>query len=165
MRDFKVRHRGTLPPVLPLSLFVLLLAALASPAASQICTVPGDRSTIQAAADDLTCTEIRLTLAAYPESVRVARALTLVGTTGQPATIEGLVQVERIGTLATLENLAIQSGCPDTSLLVKSRAAVHGVALSVLRSEGLPCPPLPPSTIFADGFESGDTSAWATTVP
>lgn len=165
MRDFKVRHSCSLPPVVLLSLFVLLLAALASPATSRICTVPGDHSTIQAAADDPTCTEIRLTLPAYPESVRILRSLTLRGMPGEPVTLEGLVQVERIGTQVTLENLAIQSGCPDTSLRVMGRATVQGVDLSVLRSASLPCPPLPPSSIFADDFESGSTSAWSTTVP
>lgn len=28
----------------------------------------------------------------------------------------------------------------------------------------LPCPPLVSETIFSDGFESGDTSAWSRTV-
>ena len=41
-------------------------------------------------------------------------------------------------------------------------AQVTGSSLEVERSAALPCPP---SFTFADGFESGDTSAWSSQVP
>ncbi len=47
-------------------------------------------------------------------------------------------------------------------MLVLGGAEVSGTNLTVERSTVLPCPP---SFIFADGFESGDTSAWSSQVP
>ncbi len=66
------------------------------------------------------------------------------------------------GTLVDLVDLAVQNGCLENAMLVQGGAEVSGTNLTVERSVALPCPP---SIIFADGFESGDTSAWSSQVP
>jgi hypothetical protein len=143
-------------------LVVCLLAAGASPVAAGVCTVPGTHASIQAAIDDPACTQVDLAAQTYDESIHVPRSLTLAGPGAGGAVVEGLAQVVGAGTTVTFADLAVRNGCDVASLRVLGGAQVSGSNLEVEHSEALPCPP---STIFEDGFESGDTSAWATTVP
>ncbi|MCP4663725.1 MAG: hypothetical protein GY856_50720 [bacterium] len=127
---------------------------------SGACSVPGTHAKIQAAIDDAACTTITLQTQTYAESVTVARSLTLAGPSGSPATVQGLVLVVGAGTDVQLSDLRVENGCTGGALQVHSGAQVDGSRVEAVRSAALPCPPLA-SQLFADGFESGDTSAWS----
>jgi len=135
---------------------------LAAPTLAGVCTVPGTHAVIQAAIDDPGCTVIELASQTYDESIHLPRSLTLAGPGAGGAVVAGLAQVVGGGTAVTLVDLAVRNGCPQGALRVHGGAQVTGTNLEVERSEALPCPP---SVLFEDGFESGDTSAWSTTVP
>ena len=154
-------NRTLLPRALP-AFLALLLPAPASPALAGVCTVPGSHATIQEAIDDPLCTQIDLAVQTYPESINIPRSLTLAGPGGGGAIVEGLVRVVGAGTLVNLVDLAVQNGCPQNAMLVLGSAQVIATNLTVEHSAALPCPP---SIIFTDGFESGNTSAWSQTVP
>jgi len=143
-------------------LLSILLFATRSAAAT--CTVSGSHQTIQEAVADASCTTINLSSTTYSESVGITRSLTLVGQGAGATTIEGLVQIQGSGTDVHLQGLKIQNGCEPEALESTASAKVQGSDLVVVRSAGLPCPPLIGGAIFSDGFESGDTSAWTSTV-
>ncbi len=144
----------------------LALAAVltAPPLHAQTCTVPGSHATIQAAADDPTCATVTLAAQTYPESVVLRRTLTLAGPAAGGAVVQGLVLVSGVGTVATLRDLRVENGCVPDAVRAAGSARLEGDALDVVRSAGLPCP-LTADAIFADGFESGNTSAWSSTSP
>ncbi len=151
-------------PSTPLAVLALLFLALASPLRAQTCTVPGSHATIQEAIDDPACTTITLSAQTYAESIVIPRSLTLAGPGAGGAIVQGLVLVAGAGTQVTLQDLRVENGCFPSALRTVSGAEVIGTNLEVERLAALPCPP-PPGSIFADGFEPGDTSAWSATVP
>ncbi len=154
-------HRFLRRPALTV-LLVMVLAGLAFPAHSQTCTVPGSHATIQAAIDDPACATITLSAQTYAESINIPRSLTLAGPGAGGAVVEGLVRVVSGGTAVTLQDLAVQNGCFRSAQKAVAGAEVTGSNLTVEHASGLPCPP---SIVFEDGFESGDTSRWSNTVP
>ena len=135
------------------------------PALAGQCTVPGTHDTVQAAVFDPSCDPIELAGATFEESVLIHRSLTLVGVDGGSTTIEGQVRVSESGTQIVLNDLTIRSGCPDATMDVETGANVVGFDIAVGWSAGLPCPEPPVVDVFADGFETGDTSRWSTTSP
>ncbi len=146
------------------ALLVPIVAALAPPLAAQTCTVPGSHTTIQEAADDPACATITLSATIYPESIVIRRSLTLAGPAAGGAVVQGLVLMTGSGTLVTLQDLRVENGCVPDALRAVGGAMVAGEILEVERSAALPCPATA-DTIFADGFESGDPSAWSSTSP
>lgn len=162
------RRRPRLPARVNASLLTsaLLLPLLAAPAAAQICTVPGSHATIQEAIFDPTCVTITLKAAhTYTESIHISRSLTIDCTGAAGAVIQGLVRVQGAGAQVTLQDLAVENGCIPSALAAISGAEVTGTNLAVVHSAALPCPPVTTDTIFADGFESGDTTSWSSTAP
>ena len=154
---------GRLLPSLSAATLLLLLGVwLAAPLQAQTCTVPGTHATIQAAVDDPVCTTIMLSAQIYPESVNIPRSLTLAGPGAGGAVVQGLLRVVGAGTQVTLQDLRVENGCVRNALKAVAGAEVTGTNLEVEHSAGLPCPV---STVFQDGFELGDTSAWSRTVP
>jgi len=151
------------PPRIRLVLFLALVLSARLPVVAITCTVPGSHPTIQGAVNDPACTQIDLADQAYSESISVSRPLTIRGPGAGTATLEGWVRVVGSTTLVTLENLQVRNGCQPEALSVAAGAQVESTGLKVVRSAALPCPEL--TTIFTDGFESGDTSAWSFTVP
>ncbi len=138
---------------------VLILAALTSPLHAQNCTVPGTHSTIQEAIDDPACITITLSAQTYAESIRIPRSLTLAGPASGGAVVQGLVLITGSGTEVELQTLRVENGCLPNALRTTSGATMNGTNLEVERSAALPCPATADS-IFADGFETGNTSAW-----
>ena len=157
---------GTITPGFRFVRLLLAMAlstlALASPAPAQTCTVPGSHATIQQAIDDPGCATITLAAQTYAESVNIPRSLTMVGPGTGGAVVQGLLRVVGAGTQVTLQDLRVENGCPVSALRAVAGAEVTGTNLEVERSAGFPCPP---SIVFQDGFESGDTTAWSATVP
>ena len=141
----------------------LALAGLGGPqiAGAAICNVPTAYSTVQAAVNDLFCTEVVLAAQAFSESVTVARSLILRGAGSAATTIVGSVRVEGAGTAVDLRELAIDAtamGAID-ALAIDLEAAVAARDVVTRNGDGSVAP------LFADGFESGDTSAWSAAAP
>ncbi len=138
---------------------VLILAALTSPLHAQNCTVPGSHATIQEAIDDKTCVTITLSAQVYAESIVIPRSLTLAGPAAGGAIVQGLVMMAGSGTEVGLQDLRVENGCVPNALRTISGATMTATNLEVERSAALPCPETA-DFIFADGFESGGTTAW-----
>ena len=123
--------------------FVIVALALAPVLAqAQICDVPSFLfATVQSAIDNISCTTINLANQTYPESVLIARSLTVAGpdpTT--PATIAGHMQVEGSATVVDMSNVLVQNGCVPEAMLVTAGGQVNSSKLDVVWVDGNPCP-------------------------
>ncbi len=125
---------------------------------------PASHATIQEAADDPACATVTLAAQTYPESIVIRRSLTLAGPGTGGAVVQGLVLIAGATTEVTLNDLRVENGCVPDALRTSGGARLTGNNLQVERSDGLPCP-LTADTIFTDGFESGNTTAWSSTTP
>jgi hypothetical protein len=148
---------------LGLAVLLALSAALGDAAVCQVPSAP--YPTIQSAVDDPSCTEIVLATQTFDESVTVGRDLTLRGASSTTSVIEGQLTVAGGSTQLELADLTIDAsaagvaGTCTEALQVTGGAEVNGRDIVVLNAG------FDPSAVFADGFESGDTSAWSTAVP
>ena len=145
-------------------LFAALLCAATARAA--VCTVPSaPHPTVQVAVDDLGCTEIVLGAQTFTESVTIDRSLELGGASSTATIIEGRVLVEGASTQVTLRDLAVDgsapsvAGCFKEALVAEGGAQLSANDVVVVNSDGEAC------LLFRDGFESGNTSAWASVTP
>ena len=141
---------------------IALAALFAAPLPAQTCTVPGTHPSVQAAVDDGACTLVQLAGQTYAESPFVTRTVALEGDPGGGSVVEGALRAAGTGVVLTAGSLAVANGCLRGGLTADRGARIHGAGVSATVSATLPCPPSP---IFSDGFESGDTSAWSVTVP
>jgi hypothetical protein len=135
---------------------LLLLATVSvGPAGAVTCTVPSaPHPTLQAAIDDVGCTEILIAAGSYAEAPLIARDLTVQGTGSASTYVQGQVQVT--AGVVSLQGLTIAA--PDNALWAHSGAEVSGFDLEVVIG-GVELP------LFADGFESGGTGAWSSVLP
>jgi len=134
---------------------VVAAVAMAQPAAAATCNVPSTpHPTIQAAIDDIGCTEIVVAAGTFTEAPVIARTLSVRGAGSGSTFVQG--QVEVSAGVVRLNGLKIAA--PSEALWAHSGAEVSGLDLEVVN--GAFEPPL-----FADGFENGTTGAWAATVP
>ena len=136
---------------------------LAAPMLAEVCSVPGDRDSIQFAVNDPACTTINLADLVYAESVLVQRSVSIVGPAGV-AEIAGLVEVRGAGTVVDFTNIKVDNGCSPSAFVTSAGGQAEAGSLEVVTSGGGPCPPTS-TVIFSDGFESGGTSVWTITVP
>jgi len=151
------------------SMWIVLLAVILicpPPTVADVCQVPsGTYPTIQAAIDAPACTEIVLAAGTFTESVVVARDLTVGGVSAATTVIEGQVTVQGSATVVVLEDLTVDgsaSGVAGTfteALLVEDSAELSGSNIVVLNAA------IDQQPVFADGFESGDTTAWSAVSP
>ena len=154
------------PSVTGFGITTALVLLSATTGFSAMCSVPsGSYPTIQSAVADPSCTEIVLAAQAFRESVTVGRDLTLRGASSSTSVIEGQLTVQGGSTELELEDLTIDAGVPGVAgtaaeaLVVAGGAEVRGLDIVVRNAT------FDPLAVFADGFESGDTSAWSATVP
>jgi hypothetical protein len=138
----------------------------APPVVADVCQVPsGSYPTIQAAVDAPVCTEIDVAAGAFAESVVIPRDLVLRGVSAATTVIEGRVTVQGASTVVSLEDLTVDGSAPGVAgsfaeaLLAEGGAEVSGSNIVVLNAA------IDLATIFADGFESGDATAWTRTQP
>lgn len=137
-------------------------AVLLCPAASRSapCSVPGSHTSVSAAVADAACSEIALGASTFAESVSISRNLALTGAGAGTTVIAGFVAV-RDAAQAVLEDLRIDTtsaspeDCRSEALTVEAGAGVEARDLDVVHAFASGC-----ALLFADGFESGDTSAW-----
>ena len=147
-------------PTLFLTLW--LAAVLSSPAVAGTCDVPDSSyPTIQSAVDDPACTDLVLAAQAFPESVRVPRTLAITGA-GASTVVAGFLRAHGNDTVVTVSDLKVEASCARGSLQSWTGGEIFAENVEAVSSTTFDCPGDP---IFADGFESGDTSAWSTTVP
>ncbi len=134
---------------------VLLATVPAGTAGAATCSVPSvPHPTLQAAIDDVACTDIVVAAGTYSEAPVIARDLSVQGGGSGSTFIQGQVQVTA-GSVS-LGGLHI-SAAVDT-LRVHSGARVAALDLEVVDGAvGIP--------LFADGFESGGTGAWSGVAP
>ncbi len=153
---------------LSLGMAGLLLAGLGwcPTVVGEVCQVPsGNHPTIQAAVDDGDCTEIVLAAQIFEESVLIPRVVTIRGSSQSTSTIAGQVTVQGGTTQVTLEDLTVDAtvqgvgGTVDAALQAVGGAELTTTSV-VVRNSAVDL-----WTVFVDGFESGDTSAWSATVP
>jgi hypothetical protein len=138
----------------------MALAALlagAPPAAAQICQVPGQRDSIQAAAKDPACAVVNVAAGSYPESVVVARSVWINGASTATTFIHGRVLLRGDGTVLELSNLSVDArgggtGCYPSALPIVPGTTLSASAVGVLNGAG----PLAPCPLFTDGFDYGD---------
>ena len=119
--------------------------------------MPGTHSTIKAAIDDVSCSEIDLAVQSYPESVWIGRSLALVGPSGGGAVLAGLLEVRGAGVVVTASHLRVENGCQPAGTVAGAGARLDGSTLEVVVAGGGACPLL---ILFEDGFETGNLTAW-----
>lgn len=135
----------------------MTVALTPSSGVADTCDVSGSYNTIQAAVDDFNCTEIFVESGRFYGDLTIYRTLMIQGVSSTSTTVLGKVMVQGVGTTATLKGLRIEvspEGLPHNGLVVDGFA------------ETLPDDVvIGSSMLFADGFNQGNTAAWAATVP
>ena len=147
-------------------LFLCALCAVAPPSWAAVCQVPsGAHPTIQSAVDDAGCTEIELAEHTFVESVTIPRDIIIRGASTQSTVIAGQVVAEGVNTEVVLQDVTVDAstqgvgGMFPTGLHASAGAEVSPSNVVVRNSL------MDLWTLFVDGFESGDTSAWSATQP
>lgn len=142
-------------PRMRLCLLVVLAAAVAQPAAAAICNVPSTpHPNIQAAVDDVGCTEIIIAAGTFSEALVIARTLTLLGAGSGRTFVQGQIEASA----GTVQLNGLHVAADNEPLRAHSGAEVSGFDLEVVNG-----PFEPP--FFADGFEDGTTDQWSKTIP
>ena len=133
-----------------------------------VCTVPSaGYPTLAAALADPTCDPVQVAGGTLPESLAIARDVTITGAGSGSTTIAGWVSVTGATTDAVLTALRIDATsasaplCFASGLDVRGGAKASGFDLVVV---GRPNP-IAACVLFADGFESGDTAPWSAKRP
>ena len=141
-----------------IALVACTLGVSCSLAQAATCQVPSaGYPTIRAAVEDPSCSEIVLAAQTFAESPVIDRDLTLGGAGSSQTFIEGSVEVTA-GTVIVQElRISAPPGTTSEALWAHSGAGVSGFDLVVVNGREV--------ALFADGFESGDTSAWSFTSP
>lgn len=141
-----------------LCLIALAAAAAAEPAVAQICNVPAQRSSIQAAAKDPACAVVNVAAGTYPESVVVARSVWINGADSATTIIRGRIVLRGAATVLDLTHLGVDArggatGCYAYAVPAATAGATYRPSsVAVFNGAGAvaPCP------LFTDGFDYGD---------
>jgi hypothetical protein len=132
------------------------MIAVASAATAATCTVPSAGfPDIASAVADPSCTEIVVAAGSFSGALNIARTLSLTGAGSDATFVEGGIEVSA-GEVA-LQGFHLTGA--DAALDVHSGAEVATADVVVIAGA------FEPSLIFADGFESGDTRGWSTSLP
>lgn len=132
-------------------------ATVASALTAAVCTVPGQYPTLQAAIEDDACTTIGMTAGSFPGALLLARPAMIEGAGIDATILGGQLLVQGSGTSVSLSDVTIANTCPqavvvrDSAQLVPHEVEIVAAPPGECRLSG---------SIFEDGFESGDTSAW-----
>lgn len=131
-----------------------------------MCNVPsGAHPTIQAAVDDVGCTEVTLAAQTFVESVAIGRGLSITGTSTATTVVEGHLDITGAATAIVLSEMTIDASAPSVAGCFREALDVSGGAqltsngLVAVNGDGDAC------LLFGDGFETGDTGAWGATTP
>jgi hypothetical protein len=132
---------------------------MSGPALSAPCSVPGTHATVAAAVADASCDPVTVASGEFEASVVISRDLTLQGAgPDQTTLLAGLEQtVIEIGSSAIvhLEGLKLTSPGSGSSLALAKQSGGTLTMSEVTVS----------SSLFGDGFETGDTQGWSATNP
>lgn len=145
----------------------MILGGSAMSASAQTCNVPGNRPTIQSAVNSAQCSTIAIGPGTFAETVTINRSLTMVGAGQDLTTITGQVQVTGFGVDVLISDLSVDTtvpgsaGCYEDAMRVVAGANARAINVRAINAAGSgPC--LIP--LFADGFETGDTSRWSLSI-
>jgi len=145
---------------------VILVAVFALPGSAAVCPVPSaSHPTIQEAVDDLACTEVTIAAGTFVEEVTIGRDLAVSGASTTTSTIEGRVVAEGAAIQVDVHDLTIDAsaasaaGCFADALLSRGGAQLSANGVVAINGDGDAC------LLFRDGFETGNTTAWSSTVP
>lgn len=143
--------------------FALALASLAVPcvAGAVVCDVPAAYLTVQAAVNDANCTEIVLAAQSFSETVTIARSLTLRGAGSSASTLAGSVSIVGSGVAVDVRRLTVDATSSGAAQALSIDFEAEVAARDLVTRNGDGATP----SIFTDGFESGDTAVWSSTVP
>lgn len=164
--DHELRRAGgsTLAWLVP-----LVLVAGGRPLPAVVCEVPTTHASLPAAVADLACTETDLSPQVHvADSVVIGRDLTVRGASSADTTLQGQLHVVGTATEVALRQVTIDATAPGLTLctpeglLVEAGAQVTSLDVQVLSSSSAL---LGFCGLFADGFESGDATAWSSRVP
>jgi hypothetical protein len=119
------------------------------------CEVPSaSYSTIQSAIDDLSCSDITVAAGPYVEALTITRSLSLQGAGSTQSFVQGGVEVSS----GTVSLTGFHLSAAGEALHAHSGAEVSGFDLEVVNG-------VVETPLFADGFETGNTSAWSAASP
>lgn len=136
--------------------FLVLVALAPSVVVADTCDVPSIYPTIQAAVDNFPCTEIFVAAGRFYGDLTIPRSLLIEGVSSTATTVLGKVLVAGADTTVTLKGVKIE---------VSPEGLPHNGLVSDGFAETLPDDLVVGSSLlFADGFTSGETSAWDSTV-
>lgn len=137
------------------AVLVWILFTPGAPARAVTCDVPSAaHPTIQSAVDDASCTEVVIAAGTFEESAAIARTLVVQGAGSTLTFVRGQVEVSA----GAVQLTGLHLSADGEALVAHSGAEVSGFDLEAVN--GLAEPPL-----FADGFETGDTTAWSVSFP
>ncbi len=132
------------------------------------CVVPSQRPTIQEAVNDPTCTTIQIQAGTFEEIVTIDRSLTMAGAGTDLTTITGQVVVTGAGVVALITDLTVDTTGPQSAGCFSDAMSVldgaEGLAVRVSAINALGDGHCLFGLLFADGFETGNTGQWSSTV-
>jgi hypothetical protein len=134
-----------------------MVVLVATPALCATCIVQSSSyPSVQSAVDNPSCTEIILTSGVFAGPVTIGRTLEIRGASSDRTRIVGKITVQGGATTATLTGftIAVSSDPPNDGLVVTGGAEVTPDDLVIKTID----------YIFFDGFDSGNTTAWSSTV-
>lgn len=153
---------GPIATTLRVSLLAVSVPALVT---AMPCAVPAARQTIAAAVADSACTEIILAAQTFSEEITIARDLIVRGASAATTTIEGRVSVSGARTDVVLAALTIDASTPSTSGCYGEALLVEGANVEVENVQVRNSSASSACALFSDGFESGGTGQWSSTIP
>ena len=159
-----LRLRLDTRPARAVKLAVLTTAlafCLAPQASAQTCDVPSGYATIQSAIDEPSCSTVDVAAGFYQEPLTITRSLTLVGAGATTVLRDAPLIAVGSGVNVVLDSLRLENGCQPESLLSSGGAFIDAISVTVAFSGSFGCDR--GSSIFQDGFESGDLTRWSTT--
>ena len=129
------------------------------------CAVPSQRPTLQSAVDDPICTTVQVSAGTYHEILAVTRSVIIIGT--GPPILRGNIGVRGNGVVVTVDNFQIQPYSDViqrplcSGIAVIQNATVYPDRITVVEVAGSgACLNARGDLIFADGFETGNTTRW-----
>ena len=139
---------------------LIVVAASWSPLRADLCAVPSEYPTIGQAVAAPRCTEIAIAAGTFPERVVIDRPLIVQGSGVESTTLAGQLVVTGPAAVTLTDLLIDTDGCYPAAMLLASGAELEPDRVDVIDSGSQAS-----CALFADGFESGDTSHWSVTIP
>ncbi|MGZ5481008.1 MAG: right-handed parallel beta-helix repeat-containing protein [Pyrinomonadaceae bacterium] len=146
MKSKKVAVLSALALALGLGLMIFSATSNSAKAAMAVCSVPGTHATIQDAVNDLSCTTINVSAGTYPESVTIARPLTLNGPNAGVSALAARSPEATVTSAVTTFNLTTSTGVTIDGFTINGDFGIY----AALNADGV---------MIADNIVTGTTRA------